>query len=438
MDINAEEFYIKYFKALAVLQGKFDALYQESLKLGEDNPIEHRKSRLKSLISIKEKLLRKKSLDFTIQNVEKTLNDVAGVRIVCPFLSDVEKIVDYVNKDKDIKVIEVKDYITNPKESGYSSYHMIVEVPIEINEVKETVKAEIQIRTLAQDVIASLDHKIRYKKNIFISEVEKELKNVVELFNKVDKDLNMSIQEERKKRVKKVNFKTLPKTCSEEEFALFKDKYEEALIVVEKKMNAIKNEYVKNGGVNPIEHVKGRIKTVDSIVTKLEKKEKEVTLENIEKYINDVGAIKVVCSFLSDVYEIIDRIEMDSDFVILDRQDYISNPKECGYASYHFVVAVPVELNNEVIWVKTEIQVRSIIMDFWADVEHILCYQKEVDADTKAEMKRIAGVLHLVDPELDRLAKSFYEYADGYDANDITDNAKVNNIPKTLVRRKIG
>ena len=160
---NIDKQFLKYNEALQILKEKFQTLYKENLKLGEANPIGHIKYRRKKKKSIQNKLKNKFNLDFTTSNIEENLHDIAGIRIVCPFLSDINKIIDYINKDSDIKVIKVKNYIKSPKPNGYSGYHMIVSVPILIDGIKEYIKAEIQIRTMAMDVIASLDHKLKYK-----------------------------------------------------------------------------------------------------------------------------------------------------------------------------------------------------------------------------------------------------------------------------------
>ena len=401
---NIDKQFLKYNEALQILKEKFQILYKENLKLGEANPIGHIKYRIKSKKSIQNKLKNKFNLDFTTSNIEENLHDIAGIRIVCPFLSDINKIINYINKDSDINVIKVKNYIKSPKPNGYSGYHMIVSVPILIDGIKEYIKAEIQIRTMAMDVIASLDHKLKYKNDItFSKEMEQRLQEIVNFVNLIDIEMDNIIQVKRQHSKEKVLINSLPNISNEKNLNIFLKKYKIALKNVADTINTIKEEYLINEMVNPIEHINGRIKPIDSIIAKLAEKNKELTFKNVEEYINDVGAIKIVCSFLSDVQEIINKINEQKDFVIIDRQDYITNPKECGYSSYHFVVAVPIKVAGEMTTVKIEIQVRTIIMDFWANIEHILCYKKDVDASPKEEMKRIASILQIIDPEMDKL-----------------------------------
>ena len=159
---------IKYISALKVLETQLDILSDDFKYIKEYNPIEHIKTRIKSADSIIDKLERKK-YEFSIENVEKYIFDIVGARIICSFENDVYDLVNIIKKSSIIKVIREKDYIINPKESGYRSYHLIVEIPVELINEKTTVKAEIQIRTMAMDLWASLEHKIKYKSKTEIS-----------------------------------------------------------------------------------------------------------------------------------------------------------------------------------------------------------------------------------------------------------------------------
>lgn len=141
------------------------------------NPVEHIKSRIKSISSAADKL-KKRGYDINVDNIRNHIHDMVGIRIVCSFLSDVKKIVSVIENSKHLKIKEKKDYISNPKDTGYISYHLIVYVPIYIDSKEELVEAEIQIRTVAMDFWASLDHKIQYKfPNDIPDEIKKELYN---------------------------------------------------------------------------------------------------------------------------------------------------------------------------------------------------------------------------------------------------------------------
>lgn len=154
---------LKYRCALREIETKFEILNDEYKSFHSHNPIEHMKSRIKSPESILEKLQRK-GLDFSIESAE-TLTDIAGIRIICSFLSDVYDIADAIKRHNDLKVLEVRDYIKNPKPHGYRSLHILVSVPVFFSHKVENVTVEIQIRTVSMDTWASLEHKLRYKYN---------------------------------------------------------------------------------------------------------------------------------------------------------------------------------------------------------------------------------------------------------------------------------
>lgn len=157
-----KEAMLDYNSALKQIETKLDILNDEFQHIHRYNPIEHIKARIKTPESIVKKL-RRYGLEFTLDNMEKAVNDIAGVRITCSFTSDIFRLADMIREQKDIKVLSTKDYITTPKPSGYRSYHMIISVPVYFSDRIKDVKVEIQIRTVAMDFWASLEHKINYK-----------------------------------------------------------------------------------------------------------------------------------------------------------------------------------------------------------------------------------------------------------------------------------
>lgn len=179
---NSQPFVHEYEKLMAYyrcammeIETKFNVLNEEFSLQYDRNPISNIKSRLKSPVSIKEKLSRR-NLPFTVEDIEENLNDVAGVRVICSFPHDVYMLADALLKQDDITLVEKKDYIKNPKKNGYRSLHLIVTVPIFLASEKRLMKAEIQLRTIAMDFWASLEHQMRYKKDsVFTTEMEKEL-----------------------------------------------------------------------------------------------------------------------------------------------------------------------------------------------------------------------------------------------------------------------
>ena len=166
---------VYYRCAIMEVETKLKVLNEEFSLKHDRNPINSIKSRLKSFSSIREKLQRE-GIMATPAQIEKNLNDIAGVRVICSFLDDVYDIAEALLKQDDIRIIRVKDYIKNPKPNGYRSLHLIIEIPIFLQHEKHMVKVEIQLRTIAQDFWASLEHQMRYKKNFeFTEDMGKEL-----------------------------------------------------------------------------------------------------------------------------------------------------------------------------------------------------------------------------------------------------------------------
>ncbi len=154
-----------YRCAIMEVETKFNVLNEEYSLLYDRNPISTIKTRLKNPESIIGKMQRKK-IPLTIDAIEKNINDIAGIRVICAFPKDVYTLADELLKQDDITLIEQKDYIASPKPNGYRSLHLIVEVPIFLAEEKRIMKVEIQLRTIAMDFWASLEHQMKYKKNI--------------------------------------------------------------------------------------------------------------------------------------------------------------------------------------------------------------------------------------------------------------------------------
>lgn len=153
---------LKYQMAMEVLSNDIDTLIKEYVNVNNYNPVNHIESRIKTLKSAYDKLDRK-GYELTDENLYLHIKDMIGYRIVCNFLSEVPDVVKIIESSKQLKIVERKDYITHPKETGYLSYHLIVAVPIYLSTGVEYVNAEIQIRTLAMNFWAALDHKIQYK-----------------------------------------------------------------------------------------------------------------------------------------------------------------------------------------------------------------------------------------------------------------------------------
>lgn len=173
---------MSYYKcAIMEVETKFNVLNEELSLQYDRNPIETIKSRLKSPESIVEKLNRKK-IPFTVEGIEERINDIAGVRVICSFQSDIYMLAEAFLKQDDITLVEKKDYIQSPKDNGYRSLHLIVEIPIFLRDEKRIMKVEVQFRTISMDWWASLEHKICYKKDVTDYEnVRKELRKCADI-----------------------------------------------------------------------------------------------------------------------------------------------------------------------------------------------------------------------------------------------------------------
>lgn len=175
-----------YRCAMMEVETKFNVLNEEFSLRYDRNPINGIKSRLKRLDSIQEKLHRKQQ-PFNLQTIEEHIHDVAGVRIVCSFVDDVYLLAEALLKQDDVTLVEKKDYIANPKPNGYRSLHLIVTVPIFLEHEKRVMQVEIQLRTIAMDFWASLEHQLRYKKDfVFTEEMAQELRDCAQLSAQVD------------------------------------------------------------------------------------------------------------------------------------------------------------------------------------------------------------------------------------------------------------
>ena len=192
-----QEVVLSYSSAIRLINTKLDILIDEFQRVHRYNPIEHIKSRLKTSESIVKKLKRH-GLESTIDNMIEYVNDIAGIRVICSFTTDIYRIAEMIRNQRDIHVISVKDYIKNPKSSGYTSYHMIVQVPVYLSDKIVETKVEIQIRTVAMDFWATLEHKINYKFEGHVPEyIREELVECAELVAALDErmlELNEEIK----------------------------------------------------------------------------------------------------------------------------------------------------------------------------------------------------------------------------------------------------
>ena len=178
--------------------------------------------------------------------------------------------------------------------------------------------------------------------------------------------------------------------------------YNSALKEIGTKLEILNDEFQHVHRYNPIEHIKARLKTPESIVKKLKKNGYESTINNMIEHVNDIAGIRVICSFTSDIYRIADMIANQNDIKVLSVKDYIVSPKASGYKSYHMLVSVPIFLSDRIVDTKVEIQIRTVAMDFWASLEHKINYKFEGNAPIhiKEELVECARMVSELDNKM--------------------------------------
>ena len=199
---------------------------------------------------------------------------------------------------------------------------------------------------------------------------------------------------------------------NEREISSLMLKYNFALQLLETQFNILIKEFEFKNKYNPVEHVKSRIKSEKSIIDKLNKKGYKVTAKNMIQHVHDIIGIRIVCSFLSDVYYIVDIIKISKQFKIKEEKDYIKNPKSTGYMSYHLIVLVPIYLNETVEHVEAEIQIRTSAMDFWASIDHKVQYKfpSEIPEEVKKEMYNCSLDIRKLDEKMQQLNEFVNKY----------------------------
>lgn len=181
-----QELMMRYSCAIREVRTKLEVLNDELNIHHKRNPIEFITSRIKRPISIVEKLKRY-GVPISVESVEQNLNDVAGVRVICPFIDDIYAVADMLLRQDDITLLKKKDYIQNPKENGYRSLHLIVEIPVFFSNQKRPMRVEVQIRTIAMDFWASVDHQLKYKQDVENPEqISRELKECADIIAQTD------------------------------------------------------------------------------------------------------------------------------------------------------------------------------------------------------------------------------------------------------------
>ncbi len=178
--------------------------------------------------------------------------------------------------------------------------------------------------------------------------------------------------------------------------------YRAAIRELDTKIQILNEEFKQTHQYNPIEYVKSRVKSPESIVKKLDRYGYDDNIENMVTYCNDIAGMRIVCSFTSDIYHIADMIGRQNDITVISIKDYLRNPKESGYKSYHMLVTIPIFLSDKVVDTKVEIQIRTIAMDFWASLEHKIYYKFEGNAPDyiSRDLRECSGIVSMLDAKM--------------------------------------
>ena len=219
--------------------------------------------------------------------------------------------------------------------------------------------------------------------------VKNRVRNVIELFACTNQlEQKVEEQEETLKKQYQIIKRQAEQLSGAKSFNRLMMEYRAVIMEIETKLKVLNAEFSEEYNRNPFESIKSRLKTPESIYEKLERKGYPVTLENIREYVADVAGIRVICSFPDDIYRLADLLNRQDDIILLQKKDYIKNPKVNGYRSLHLILNVPIFLTEEKKYMKAEVQFRTIAMDFWASLEHKLRYKKDV-ADTDEIMEQL-------------------------------------------------
>lgn len=195
--------------------------------------------------------------------------------------------------------------------------------------------------------------------------------------------------------------------------SLFKEmmlKYEFVKKRLETEIEILLKSYEFKAGYNPVEHIKSRIKSFSSVISKLKSKKLDITVENITRYVYDMVGIRIICSFVNEVYEIASVIRSANGFIIKKEIDYVKDPKKSGYRSYHMHVLVPIHLENITEYIEAEIQIRTVAMDCWASLDHKLRYKfiGEFPEKLNLEIAQSASDMMKIDKKMQMIADKIY------------------------------
>lgn len=231
----------------------------------------------------------------------------------------------------------------------------------------------------------------------------------------------MPVEDIDERRLEQVMATRLPKAQIRKWFSDNAQPYKElmtyyrcAMMEVETKFNVLNEEYSLQYDRNPIETIKTRLKSIESIVEKLDRRRIFPTVESIEENITDIAGVRVICSYPADIYTLADALLNQDDVALVTKKDYIENPKGNGYRSLHLIIETPIFLHDRKRMMKVEVQLRTISMDWWASLEHKIKYKKDIPADVAIDLEKELYDCALVSKELDQRMEKIQEKADIY------------------------
>ena len=361
-------------------------------------------NRIKSDESIKGKLKKNKK-NYTYENAVEICRDIVGFRIICMYEQDIYTIVDLI-RNSGLKIVREKDYVINPKESGYRSYHMTIEVPIELpDETVENVLVEIQIRTDFMDLWAQREHGMKYRSKLTKEELSPISQALIDLSGAIHIS-QVAMENARKKQLEIIEDIEVNEIEVDENEEVFDSEIIQAAEdVVSYKLNMIKNifetlpfssnkEGSRLGDIKEILNREEINKFIDSTKNTL-----EYNSGIAEKTKKDNVGFRFICMYEQDIFTIVDLIRK-SGLKIVEEKDYVTNPKESGYRSFHITVEVPVDLPDGTIEnVRVKIQIRTDFMDLWASREYDMKYGSKLNNEALSTISQalidLSGAIHI-------------------------------------------
>ena len=391
--------------ALIQLKGVIEQLSSTFSENG--NTLAYQSSRIKEENSFLNKVYNKanKGLDVNFEDI----HDIVGLRLVCLSLSDVYDFVDLLKKSELLNVLEEKDYISNPKDSGYMSYHIIVDVPTVTQTGVRNIKCEIQLRTIFMDIFSREEHKLSYK-GYSTEEEKKTLKTLSEKLYFYDCALDNL-------------FKTSNNTLPDEDLKAITQEYDKISyiygIVYDKIQKKIKEYVADYSNKSDILHINGRLKPIKSIKRKLKKRHLECTAENILYNTRDVVGFKIVAidevTARDFINYFLDKVNAMERFEVTHISDNLTEPKNSGYRGYKMNLSyhMPTLTGKETITI--EIIIRTMVMDAWALHDDKIFNDENTKETTKRQLKGLSPALKDVEVELSNLKTNSSEESNQID-----------------------